>query len=125
VDGGYYDNFGVDSLIAWLNQGLDNLGKEKEHSPEVSLPNVLFIQIRSFPYDAFPSPASRGWFYQSYAPVDALMSVRTTAQLVRDRDELDLLKRKWAERRSNRYGKLCVSRSRSAAFLGANGAAEG
>jgi hypothetical protein len=97
VDGGYYDNFGVDSLIAWLDQGLTNLAEEKKKSPGVSLPNVLFIQIRSFPTDAFPSPESRGWFYQSYAPLDALMSVRTTAQLVHDRDELELLKRKWAK----------------------------
>ena len=97
VDGGYYDNFGVDSLIAWLDQGLANLSGEKTKLPGVSLPNVLFIQIRSFPTDAFPSPASKGWFYQSYAPLDALMSVRSTAQLVHDRDELELLKRKWAK----------------------------
>jgi Patatin-like phospholipase len=97
VDGGYYDNFGVDSLIAWLNQGLTNLLEKKKKDPTVLLPDVLFIQIRSFPTDAFPAPTSKGWFYQNYAPLDALMSVRTTAQLVRDRDELELLKNKWAK----------------------------
>jgi len=89
VDGGYYDNFGVDSLAAWLNQGLTNL-------PTGKLPDVLFIQIRSFPTDAFPGAVNKGWFYQSYAPGNALLSVRTTAQLVRDREELALLKEKWA-----------------------------
>jgi hypothetical protein len=93
VDGGYYDNFGVDSLSAWLDQGLTTLANKKE-----SLPDVLFIQIRSFPDDAFPAPTSKGWFYQSYAPGDALISVRTTAQLVRDRDELGLLQQKWWEK---------------------------
>ena len=91
VDGGYYDNFGVDSLVAWLNQGLSGLSEKNE-----KMPDVLVIQIRSFPTDAFPAPTTKGWFYQSYAPVNALMNVRTTAQLVRDREELELLQRKWA-----------------------------
>jgi len=90
VDGGYYDNFGVDSLVAWLDQGLSSLSEKKE-----KLPDILFIQIRSFPPDAFPGATSKGWFYQSYAPLNALMSVRTTAQLVRDREELELLRHKW------------------------------
>jgi hypothetical protein len=89
VDGGYYDNFGVGSLSFWLNQALEGL--EKGHRPD-----VLVIQIRSFPTASVPDPANKGWFYQSYAPVDALLSVRTTAQLIRDREQLSLLKRTWA-----------------------------
>jgi predicted acylesterase/phospholipase RssA len=89
VDGGYYDNFGVDSLSSWLDQALKGL--DKDHRPD-----VLVIQIRSFPTGSIPDPSTKGWFYQSYAPVDALLSVRTTAQLVRDRDELELLQKKWA-----------------------------
>jgi predicted acylesterase/phospholipase RssA len=88
VDGGYYDNLGVDSLAAWLDQGLVDL-------PQGKRPDILFIQIRSFPTDAFPGATSKGWFYQAYAPGDALMNVRSTAQLVRDREELELLKHKW------------------------------
>lgn len=89
VDGGYYDNFGVGSMALWLNQALEGL--EKSHRPD-----VLVIQIRSFPTTLVPDPANKGWFYQSYAPVDTLLSVRTTAQLIRDREELSLLERKWA-----------------------------
>jgi thiamine transporter ThiT len=88
VDGGYYDNFGVDNLVAWLDQALSTLEPGKR-------PDVLFIQIRSFPKDAFPGPVSKGWFYQTYAPVTALLGVRTTAQLVRDREELQFLRAKW------------------------------
>jgi hypothetical protein len=91
VDGGYYDNFCVDSLSSWLDQALEGLAKD--HRPK---PDVLVIQIRSFPSGSIPDPSSKGWFYQSYAPMDALLSVRTTAQLVRDRDELKLLEKKWA-----------------------------
>jgi hypothetical protein len=89
VDGGYYDNFGVDSLSSWLDQGLEGLNKDHR-------PDVLVIQIRSFPTASVPDPSSKGWFYQSYAPIDALLTVRATAQLVRDRDELNLLEKKWA-----------------------------
>jgi hypothetical protein len=88
VDGGYYDNFGVDSLSSWLDQALKGLNKGHR-------PDVLVIQIRSFPTGSNPDPSPKGWFYQSYAPIDALLSVRTTAQLVRDRDELELLEKKW------------------------------
>jgi hypothetical protein len=89
VDGGYYDNFGVDSLAEWLDQALSGLNGGDR-------PDVLVIQIRSFPSDSNPAPSSKGWFYQSYAPANALLSVRTTAQLVRDREELDLLREKWS-----------------------------
>ena len=74
VDGSYYDR--VDSLSSWLDQALKGL--DKDHRPD-----VLVIQIRSFPTGSIPAPSIKGWFYQSYAPVDALLSVRTKAQLVR------------------------------------------
>ena len=56
---------------------------------------MLVIQIRSFPDDADPDPQSRGWFFQSYAPLKGLLSVRNTGQLVRDRNALTLLQAKW------------------------------
>jgi hypothetical protein len=43
----------------------------------------------------FPDLQTRDGFYQSYAPMNALMSGRTTAQLVRDCEELELLNQKW------------------------------
>jgi hypothetical protein len=44
VDGGYYDNYGVSSLIAWLDQAFTDMLRQQK-----SLPPVLIIQIRSFP----------------------------------------------------------------------------
>jgi hypothetical protein len=88
VDGGYYDNFGVDNLSSWLDQAFMSLANDAQL-------NVLVIQIRSFPTGKPDDPVKKGWFYQSYAPLGGLMSVRTTAQLVRDRDELSLLQAKW------------------------------
>jgi hypothetical protein len=88
IDGGYYDNYGVASAIQWIDEAL-------ERTPPDRRPPILVIQIRSFPDNADPDPESRGWFFQSYAPLEGLLSVRTTAQLVRDRNALLLLRGKW------------------------------
>lgn len=88
IDGGYYDNYGVASAIQWIDEAL-------ERTPPDRRPPVLVIQIRSFPDNADPDPKSRGWFFQSYAPLEGLLSVRTTGQLVRDRNALMLLRAKW------------------------------
>jgi hypothetical protein len=88
IDGGYFDNYGVVSAIQWIDEAL-------ERTPPEQRPPVLVIQIRSFPDDADPEPRSRGWFFQSYAPLEGLLSVRTTGQLVRDRNALLLLRAKW------------------------------
>ena len=91
VDGGYYDNYGISSLVAWLDSAFHGLQREKK-----PLPPVLVIQIRSFPDDAVAAPTNKGWFFQSYAPLNGLLSVRTTGQLVRGREELSLFAEKWA-----------------------------
>jgi hypothetical protein len=91
IDGGYYDNYGVSSAIAWLEEAFTELQKQNKALPD----DVLFVQIRSFPDDALAEPASKGWFFQSYAPVEGLLSVRTTAQLVRDREELEMFAERW------------------------------
>jgi hypothetical protein len=91
IDGGYYDNYGVSSAIAWLEEAFLELHKQGKPLPE----DVLFVQIRSFPDDALAEPASKGWFFQAYAPLNGLLSVRTTAQLVRDREELEMFAQRW------------------------------
>lgn len=90
VDGGYFDNYGVSSLIVWLDEALTGLQGN-------DLPDVLVVQIRSFPEGALTPPENKGWFFQAYAPLDALLSVRTTGQLVRDRDALALFAARWAK----------------------------
>jgi hypothetical protein len=89
VDGGYYDNYGVFTLLNWLDEALDGIKKG-------DWPDVLFIQIRSFPSDHLPDPAYTGWFYQTYAPLDALFDVRTNAQKVRDQYELARFRERWS-----------------------------
>jgi hypothetical protein len=81
VDGGYYDNYGLSSLMAWLAEALDQRG-------DAPKPEILILQIRSFPLDQIPDPTWKTWFYQVYAPFDGLESVRGTGQLLRDKEEL-------------------------------------
>ncbi len=111
IDGGYYDNYGVGSAVQWLDQALIELEQTN------SLPNkVLFIQIRSFPdvrhpdlnkppdaidsrYDA-ALPRNRGWLFEVYSPIAGLLRVRSSGQLLHNRDELALFRDKW-----KRHGK--------------------
>lgn len=93
IDGGYYDNPGVSSLVRWIDEGLQTLQAKNEPLPE----HILIIQIRSFPDEGQEAvPTNRGWFFQAYAPVKGLLGVRTTAQLVRDRDALNTFARLWS-----------------------------
>ena len=92
VDGGYYDNYGVNSLLEWLNEALSSTPPEKR-------PDILIIQIRSFPAGAInPSAGNKGWFYQAEAPVSALLNVRNTGQLVRDREAVSSFAAQWSDK---------------------------
>jgi hypothetical protein len=89
VDGGYYDNFGVSSLVEWLDTGLLGGGRKP--------PAVFIVEIR-----AFKSPAEtqggkpgseRGGIFQALAPLETLMAVRDTAQLSRNEFALSFISR--------------------------------
>jgi len=91
VDGGYYDNYGVNGLLQFLGQALTAIPKGKA-------PDILILQIRSFPSEKSPPGESEGWSFQSWAPLAALMRVRTTAQLLRDREALNDFVALWSGR---------------------------
>jgi hypothetical protein len=84
VDGGYYDNYGVNSLTAWLAEALD----KRAPGDDKSNPRILVLQIQSFPRAQLGSPGWKTWLYQLYAPLDALFNVRDTGQTMRDSEEL-------------------------------------
>jgi hypothetical protein len=74
VDGGYYDNFGVVSLAAWLDEALAD--------PDVrgSVPDILILQIRHFNPAVVPGGSVQGWGFQAVAPPFALYHMRDFAQ---------------------------------------------
>jgi patatin-like phospholipase len=88
VDGGYYDVYGVSSVLDWLDEALRTSGAQP---PPVS--RVMLVQLRGAAPDRQPKGRRRGWFYQAYAPVDALLGARDIGQLSHDEDEVALLQR--------------------------------
>jgi hypothetical protein len=91
VDGGYYDNYGMTTLMQWLQQALE----ESRPPPK----RILVLQIRGTPPDAQGQPdAWHGWFYQAWAPIEAMLQVRTTGQLSHNEEEFQRLQQQWASR---------------------------
>jgi hypothetical protein len=113
VDGGYYDNYGISSLVEWLDEELENnsrLGEKPENDSRIT--DVLILEIRGAPSGPGDSrtddpqcatepetpPAltsQRSWFSQILAPPLAVLSVRPTGQRTHNDVELDLLQDKW------------------------------
>jgi hypothetical protein len=86
VDGGYTDNYGMATLIAWLDEALRAAGNP--------IRRVLIVEIRASPPKTEPPPLSwRGWPFQSYAPISAMLNVRDSGQLTRNQEELQILRR--------------------------------
>jgi hypothetical protein len=90
ADGAYYDNYGIASLIDWLDEALS--------APGSRITRVLVLQLRGAPPDHDPRDRVRGWFYQAYAPLETMLNVRTSAQLTHNDEELELLRRAYAGR---------------------------
>ena len=87
VDGGYYDNYGMTSLLDWLYAAFQVLGKD---TPKPApLPPVLVVQIRSSPTQADTTDlqTSFGFWFQLLHPIETLWNVRGTGQL--SHNELD------------------------------------
>jgi predicted acylesterase/phospholipase RssA len=95
VDGGYYDNYGINSLLGWLQDAIESM---PEAEVKQDLSDVLILQIRPFADAAPPPPHRGGWGYQLSAPISGLLDVRDTGQSTRDRTELALFAKAYAQR---------------------------
>jgi hypothetical protein len=88
VDGGYYDDYGMTTAIEWVHEALQGTGG--------SFPHLMVIQIRSDSGDAKTEPDSwHGPFYQLWAPVGALLHVRSTGQISHNDEEFARLQDYW------------------------------
>jgi hypothetical protein len=87
-DGGYFDNSGVFTLSEWL--------KEASRRPSVSTTSaisssagkkrIMVLQLDAFPDNALADvEAPKKWYYQLASPVTTMLTVRSEAQLVRDK----------------------------------------
>jgi hypothetical protein len=88
VDGGYADNYGMTSLVEWLEQAI-----QVSPGEPVQNPPVMVLEIRSSPRDdGAPPPNRHGFLFQTLNPIETLVNVRDTGQLSHDQLELNLLK---------------------------------
>jgi|HubBroStandDraft_6_1064221.scaffolds.fasta_scaffold00449_11 hypothetical protein len=91
VDGGYYDNYGMATLVEWLDEALTGAATKVD--------SVLVIQIHGSPVSTDRMTESdaknRGWFYQAIAPLTTLAAVRSAGQIAHNDIELGLLQAKW------------------------------
>ncbi len=90
ADGGYFDNFGVFTLVEWVdmvaNKYWDNLSAKR----------ILIIEIGSSSYVSKPLPENpRGWLYSTIGPLLTIAKVRTATQTARNHVEIKLLEDKW------------------------------
>ena len=91
ADGGYYDNYGVMTVVDWLNR----FAFELLHGQGVH--DVLLIQIElGEPISAVTADTS-GWKSAFLGPLSTLYNVRETTQRTRNELELDLLQRAWQQ----------------------------
>lgn len=106
ADGGYYDAYGVSSLVEWLNAALADEESTRD------LKSVLIIEIRGDQRpelkdeehddpslgrdrDRVTGSEHRSWSYQLHAPLSAMLEVRTAGQLAHNEAELCLLIKRW------------------------------
>jgi hypothetical protein len=84
-DGGYFDNSGVFVLSEWLKEATAAGSSRKR---------ILFLQLDAFPDNApQDTQTAKKWYYQLYAPIETMLTVRSEGQLVRDKTAgEDLLK---------------------------------
>jgi predicted acylesterase/phospholipase RssA len=105
VDGGYYDNYGISSLVEWL---------DAELTRNNAIRNVLVVEICGGPSESglrdeeagtcSQQPvkeqdlgSKRRWIYQLLEPAQTVLNVRNPAQRARNDVELDLLQDRWED----------------------------
>lgn len=84
-DGGYYDNFGVVTVVEWLQAQLDGRAPGLE---ELRRRGLLIVQIRASADEEDRPPPLGSWTAASAGPLLTLLGVRTAGQELRNRFEL-------------------------------------
>lgn len=93
VDAGYYDNYGIDLLTAYLQQ------EEIRDWILAHCAGVAVIQVRAFPSEV-PTPTPGG-FQRAYqfltSPVEGVASARKASQMFRNDQQLALTRTRYAQ----------------------------
>lgn len=113
LDGGYYDNYGIVALNAWLDEGLMEIfGTQSLHfwqrvklqagneqrPPAATRGRILVIQIRYAQTNQEPLTCAPGFFFQLTAPIFGLYQSRVAGQQLRSDEYFDVFARYWKAR---------------------------
>ncbi len=86
ADGGYYDNYGVTTLVDWLDDAQPVFAKRGGRK-------ILVVQIRDVP-DAERGGARRaGWTLSFAGPLRTLVRIRTASQANRNELDVEMMQR--------------------------------
>jgi hypothetical protein len=111
ADGGYYDNFGVVTVVNWLRSLLPTYREELRRR------GVLVVLISAFPEEEDRRPLAptshKGWLYSLAGPIVTLLHVRTSAQAFHNSLELALMTDLWKSERIPMVAVPFVLRQRS------------
>jgi hypothetical protein len=95
VDGGYYDNYGMTSLLTWLGEALEDASVRERWN------DILILQIRHFNAGTLPPGSRQGWGFQLLAPPFALYNMRDYAQESVARKQLELFAKDYSGQHVN------------------------
>lgn len=92
ADGGFFDNFGVFTIVEWLDSIV-----LPANDQGLNIRRVIFIEINAFPSsDVSPSPLP-GVSAAIAGPVMTLLNVRNSTQIARNKAEIGFLSQVWGE----------------------------
>jgi hypothetical protein len=98
ADGGYYDNFGIVTLIEWMRKVVlrwPEIGKPLTAEP----PLLLIVEVRESDYrggNARQPHRRAGWTYAFTGPLNTMLEVRRSSQATRNDLDLQLFS-DWAQ----------------------------
>lgn len=93
VDAGYYDDYGMVSLLAWIRDAFlksPDPAAESIVSADMTGKQLLILEINGFPAAGDPEACPEPWPFQLPAPILALYDVREHTQQARNAFELAL-----------------------------------
>jgi hypothetical protein len=94
ADGGYQDNYGVATLVDWLDAALidsESAAEPVDEAGQSCRDRLRVAVVRIGAHEAEGKAANRSWAFQLGAPVQVLLAIRTAGPRARNDMELELL----------------------------------
>jgi hypothetical protein len=95
ADGAYFDNYGVATMVEWLNTVLPEYVAAQPRAKVL----LIRISIRDTAFsDELSYEQNEGWAYTVYGPLITVLNASSASQLARNQQLLNLLSERWETR---------------------------